>query len=59
MLPGSSRSLGTSRRCFDDRPGLVSPAVARDIASTMVYRKVVRNSDIQARLNKGGLAAFA
>jgi integrase len=31
----------------------------RDIASTMVYLKGVRNSDIQARLNKGSLAAFA
>ncbi|MGE5053856.1 MAG: tyrosine-type recombinase/integrase [Acidobacteriota bacterium] len=31
----------------------------RDIASTMVYLKGVRNRDIQARLNKGSLAAFA
>jgi integrase/recombinase XerD len=31
----------------------------RDIASTMVYLKGVRNSDIQARLDKGSLAAFA
>ena len=31
----------------------------RDIASTMVYPKGVRNSDIQVRLNKGSLAAFA
>jgi integrase/recombinase XerD len=31
----------------------------RDIASTMVYLKGVRNSDIQVRLNKGSLAAFA
>jgi hypothetical protein len=31
----------------------------RDIASTMVYLKGVRNSDIQARINKGSLAAFA
>ncbi len=31
----------------------------RDIASTMIYLKGVRNSDIQARLNKGTLAAFA
>ena len=31
----------------------------RDIASTMVYLKGVRNSDIQAKLNKGSLAAFA
>jgi integrase/recombinase XerD len=31
----------------------------RDIASTMIYLKGVRNSDIQARLNKGSLAAFA
>jgi len=30
-----------------------------DIASTMVYLKGVRNSDIQVRLNKGSLAAFA
>jgi integrase len=30
-----------------------------DIASTMVYLKGVRNSDIQARINKGSLAAFA
>jgi hypothetical protein len=28
----------------------------RDIASTMAYLKGVRNSDIQARLNKGSLA---
>jgi integrase len=31
----------------------------RDIASTMVYLKGVRNRDIRARLNKGSLAAFA
>jgi len=31
----------------------------RDIASTMVYLKGVRNRDIQARINKGSLAAFA
>jgi hypothetical protein len=31
----------------------------RDIASTMVYLKRVRNSDVQARINKGSLAAFA
>jgi integrase len=31
----------------------------RDIASTMVYLKGVRNSDIQAKLDKGSLAAFA
>jgi integrase len=31
----------------------------RDIASTMVYLKGVRNSDIQAKLNRGSLAAFA
>jgi integrase len=31
----------------------------RDIASTMVYLKGVRNSDIQVRLNKGSLAVFA
>ena len=31
----------------------------RDIASTMVYLKGVRNSDIQVRLNRGSLAAFA
>ncbi len=31
----------------------------RDIASTMVYLKGVRNSDMQARINKGSLAAFA
>jgi hypothetical protein len=31
----------------------------RVIASTMVYLKGVRNSDIQARINKGSLAAFA
>ena len=31
----------------------------RDIASTTVYLKGVRNSDIQARINKGSLAAFA
>jgi integrase/recombinase XerD len=30
-----------------------------DIASTMVYLKGVRNSDVQARINKGSLAAFA
>ena len=30
-----------------------------DIASTMVYLKVVRNRDIQARINKGSLAALA
>jgi len=30
-----------------------------DIASTMVYLKGVRNRDIQSRLNKGSLAAFA
>jgi hypothetical protein len=29
------------------------------MASTMVYLKAVRNSDIQARINKGSLAAFA
>ena len=31
----------------------------RDIASTMVYLKGVRNRDIQARINQGSLAAFA
>jgi integrase len=31
----------------------------RDIASTMVYLKGVRNKDIQARIDKGSLAAFA
>lgn len=31
----------------------------RDIASTMVYLKGVRNSDVQARINMGSLAAFA
>jgi integrase/recombinase XerD len=31
----------------------------RDIGSTMVYLKGVRNRDIQARINKGSLAAFA
>jgi integrase len=31
----------------------------RDIASTMVYLKGVRNSDVQARINRGSLAAFA
>jgi integrase/recombinase XerD len=31
----------------------------RDIASTMVYLKGVRNADIQNRINKGSLAAFA
>jgi integrase len=31
----------------------------RDIASTMVYLKGVRNSDIQSKLDKGSLAAFA
>jgi integrase len=31
----------------------------RDIASTMVYLEGVRNSDVQARINKGSLAAFA
>lgn len=31
----------------------------RDIASTMVYLKGVRNRDIQARLNTGSIAAFA
>jgi hypothetical protein len=31
----------------------------RDIASTMVYLKGVRNADIQNRINKGRLAAFA
>jgi hypothetical protein len=31
----------------------------RDSASTMIYLKGVRNSDIQARLNGGSLAAFA
>jgi integrase/recombinase XerD len=30
----------------------------RDIASTMVYLKGVRNADVQARINKGSLAAF-
>jgi integrase/recombinase XerD len=30
-----------------------------DIASTMVYLKGVRNSDVQARINRGSLAAFA
>jgi integrase/recombinase XerD len=30
----------------------------RDIASTMVYLKGVRNSDIQSRLNQGSIAAF-
>jgi integrase len=31
----------------------------RDIASTMVHLKGVRNKDIQARIDKGSLAAFA
>jgi integrase/recombinase XerD len=31
----------------------------RDIASTMVYLKGLRNRDVQARINKGSLAAFA
>ena len=31
----------------------------RDIASTMVYLKGVRNSDVQARIDRGSLAAFA
>jgi integrase/recombinase XerD len=31
----------------------------RDIASTMVYLKGVRNRDIQARLNKGSLAVWS
>ena len=31
----------------------------RDIASTMVYLKGLRNSDVQARINSGSLAAFA
>jgi hypothetical protein len=31
----------------------------RDIASTMVYLKGVRNSDIQVGINRGSLAAFA
>jgi site-specific recombinase XerD len=31
----------------------------RDIASTMVYLKGVRDSDVQAQINKGSLAAFA
>jgi integrase/recombinase XerD len=31
----------------------------RDIASTMVYLKGVRNADIQNRINKGSLASFA
>jgi integrase/recombinase XerD len=31
----------------------------RDIASTMIYLKGLRNSDVQARINKGSLAAFA
>ena len=31
----------------------------RDIASTMVYFKGVRNSDIQVRINKGSLGASA
>ena len=31
----------------------------RDIASTMVYLKGARNSDIQARINNGSLASFA
>jgi integrase/recombinase XerD len=31
----------------------------RDIASTMVYLKGVRNADVQARINKGSLASFA
>ncbi|MGA3349888.1 MAG: hypothetical protein ABSC33_12775 [Candidatus Sulfotelmatobacter sp.] len=30
-----------------------------DIASTMVYLKGIRNNDVQARINKGSLAAFA
>jgi hypothetical protein len=55
----SSRSLGTNRRCFDEGPAWSLPPLHRDIASTMVYGKVVRNSGIQARLNKGSLAAFA
>jgi hypothetical protein len=31
----------------------------RDIASTMVYLKGVRNSDIHAHIDKGNLASFA
>lgn len=31
----------------------------RDIASTMVYLKGLRNADVQTRLNEGSLAAFA
>ena len=31
----------------------------RDIASTMVYLKGLRNKDVQTRINKGSLAAFA
>ena len=31
----------------------------RDIASTMVYLKGLRNKDVQARINKGTLASFA
>jgi len=31
----------------------------RDIASTMIYLKGVRNCDTQVRINKGSLAAFA
>jgi integrase/recombinase XerD len=31
----------------------------RDIASTMVYLKGLRNSDVQTRINRGSLAAFA
>jgi integrase/recombinase XerD len=31
----------------------------RDIASTMIYLKGVRNADIQIRIDKGSLAAFA
>jgi integrase/recombinase XerD len=30
----------------------------RDMASTMVYLKGLRNKDVQARINKGTLAAF-
>lgn len=31
----------------------------RDIASTMVYLKGLRNSDVQTKLNQGSMAAFA
>jgi hypothetical protein len=31
----------------------------REITSTVIYLKGVRNGDVQARINKGSLAAFA